>query len=252
MSLADVISSPTHESLESLAPAEIVVAAICAMDDIKSPHPKRDLIGAKLAELVAAANCHSVAHSLMDLALANDSSWHLVYQYLLLRNDHEHISMGDAVVKFQFDPLLPVLLERAGTATIMKTRKYGEKFHPEQVFMALPYITSSEVLQKALRMGSYDITAAALLRLVEVEEPEVVAELMNSGLLIRDQGFLDAAFRMPIEHQLRWAFQGNRSFVHRDRLQESFSTEVLVEHLDKVESHVRTGMEHIINSRTPR
>jgi hypothetical protein len=101
-------------------------------------------------------------------------------------------------------------------------------------------------------MVSYDITAAALLRLVEVEEAEVVAELMNGGLLIKDQGFLDAAFRMPVEHQLRWAFDGNKSFIHRDRLQETFSTEVLIEHLDKVEPHVRKGMEKIINSRTPR
>jgi hypothetical protein len=252
MSLADVISSPTRESIASLPPAEIVVAAICAVEDLNRPYLKRDLIGAKLAELIAAANCHSVASSLMDIALANDSSWHVVHQYVQLLNDHEYISTYEAVVKFQFDPLLPLLLDRAGTATITTARKYGEKFHPEHVFMALPYITSPAVLEKALRMGSYDITAAALLRLVEVEEAEVVAELMNGGLLIKDQGFLDAAFRMPVEHQLRWAFDGNKSFIHRDRLQETFSTEVLIEHLDKVEPHVRKGMEKIINSRTPR
>jgi hypothetical protein len=249
MSLTDVFHTPNRaQALSELSHEELILAAVITIESSRRPILQRDIVATSLAEIIIASNNAMTTSRIMDLATMNGLPWHVVQQYSVLRNGG-YRPLSEAFEALADDVLFQKMVEVAGTWSITERPLQRERLEHDRIIESLAFITSPSIIEKALYIGPYAVTAAALLRLIDVAPLDHVAGIMDAGLLMTDSGFLAAALKMPTEHQLRWAFQGDRSFIHRDKLQATLPTEVLVKHLPLVEPHVRAGIEQVLAAR---
>jgi hypothetical protein len=250
MSLSDVFHAPTRaDALGELPADDLVLAAVLTVEQGRRPVFRRDEVARELAELIMASRCVRTASRIIDIAASAEIPWHVAQQYnVILHGGYRPLAESfDALAD---DELFHTIIGQAATWSLTKTYRPKERSETAFIIAALPYISSIAVLERAVTFGAYPLTGPALCRLIDVTTPDHAAALMDGGLLITDSGFLEAARKLPVEYQLRWALQGDRCFIHRRHLQQGLSTEVLQEHLPLVEDHVRAEIEKLITERS--
>lgn len=230
------------KALTGLDQVDLVLAAIVIIEQARERTPLLYLreTAYELAHVVAAGDSLQLTHHVILLARQYKLLGHLAVQYAeLLNGPNSFTESLSTCTDEQFHALVAAYaLDKAtGDRDWLRT-----SWNQEDMAKLVPFMEDSPALRSLTHCQSYIVGDVALLRCVDVMEPEDLVPVLDT-CMVRDAAWATAVKSAPLEARRDFAIHPKISFIKRRNAQKTLSTEDLRKLLEVAEPHVKIGIE---------